>query len=406
MCYFGYFLFFMDCDFPWINQHITDDPTRLSLRFGSQRAADILQIECRRRFGTKLRHTLALNPQFIFPSALAGEQSTSDALAAFHASLISDGEQVADLTAGLGIDAMAIARKTHIVTIDLDLAKVDALRINARLIPNLSTICDDCRHWLQLQPASSFSTLFIDPARRAANGGRVYALSDCEPDVTAMLPELRRVANRLIIKASPMLDIAHTLSLLPEAVSVIALGTTTECKELVIICDFSTAAPSEPEINAVTIASDGSVISQIQFTKSEELSAQIATADPLPGLWLYQPYPAVMKAAPMRLLSSRFPAQKLSPQSHIWLSSELIPDFPGHAYRVEQVIPCSSRTLKQLANQRIKASITTSNFPMTADQLRTRLRASDGPHRLFASTDSAGSRILIFTSPFIPTPSL
>lgn len=392
----------MHYDFQWIADHAAEDVTRLRLRHGAERAADILQIECRRRFGGKLRHTLAANPEFVFPTALAGEQSTSDALAAYHSSLLQEGERVADLTAGLGVDAMAMSLKANVVAVEMEQLKVDALRLNARHLPQLTAVCADCRHWLAEQAEKAFSTVFIDPARRAADGGRVYALSDCEPNVVEMLGQLRRVCNRLIIKVSPMLDITHTLSLLPDAVRVIALGTTTECKELVIECRFG-ATVAEPTIEAVTLNADGEVVSQMQFLRSEEVSAEVECAEPHAGMWLYDPYPAVMKAAPMRSLGSRYGVYKLAPQSHLWLSANRVDDFPGHAYRVERVEPCSSRILKQLANQRVRASITTTNFPMTADVLRARLRAADGPARLFASTDSCGERVLIFTSPYTPT---
>ena len=392
----------MRYDFQWIAEHAAEDVARLRLRYGAERADDILQIECRRRFGGKLRRTLAANPEFVFPTALAGEQSTSEALAAYHSSLLEDGERVADLTAGLGVDAMAMSLKANVVAVEMEQLKVDALQLNARHLPRLQAVCADCREWLAEQADGAFTTVFIDPARRAANGGRVYALSDCEPDVTAMLPQLRRVCKRLIIKASPMLDITHTLSLLPDAVRVIALGTTTECKELVIECHFD-ASVAEPAIEAVTLNADGAVVSQMQFIRSEEVSAEAECTVPSEGMWLYDPYPAVMKAAPMRLLGARNGVSKLAPQSHLWLSTDRVDAFPGHAYRVERVEPCSSRILKQLANQRVRASITTTNFPMTADVLRARLRAADGPARLFASTDSRGERVLIFTSPYTPT---
>lgn len=392
----------MRYDFQWIAEHAAEDVTRLRLRYGAERADDILQIECRQRFGGKLRHTLAANPEFVFPTALAGEQSTSEALAAYHSSLLEEGECVADLTAGLGVDAMAMSLKANVVAVEMEQLKIDALQLNARHLPRLQAVCADCRQWLAEQGDGAFTTVFIDPARRAANGGRVYALSECEPNVVAMLPQLCRVCNRLIIKASPMLDITHTLSLLPDAVRVIALGTTTECKELVIECRFD-AAVAEPTIEAVTLNVDGAVVSQMQFLRSEEVSAEAECAELRPGMWLYDPYPAVMKAAPMRLLGSRYGVCKLAPQSHLWLSVARVDNFPGHAYRVERVEQCSSRILKQLANQRVKASITTTNFPMTADVLRARLRAADGPARLFASTDAAGRRVLIFTSPYTPT---
>ena len=197
-------------DFSWINTHINDDTAKLRLKYGRERADEILQIECRRKHGSKLAETLAANPEFVFPTALSGEQSTSDRLARFHAALVGHAARVADLTAGLGIDAMSMASKTgNVVAVERDADVADALRSNSSSLGNLEVVCADCRDVVEAwaRDGISFDCIFIDPARRAADGGRVYALDQCEPDVVAMLPTLKRITRRLVIKASPMLDI-------------------------------------------------------------------------------------------------------------------------------------------------------------------------------------------------------
>ncbi len=80
-----------------------------------------------------------------------------------------------------------------------------------------------------VEKGEHFGVIFIDPARRASDGSRVFALADCEPNIIEMLPKLKRVCELLIVKMSPMLDISHTVSEL-NPFSVIALGTPTECK--------------------------------------------------------------------------------------------------------------------------------------------------------------------------------
>ena len=107
--------------FSWIQQHATDDPARLRLKMrgklvgGLDASAAILQIECRRKYAAKFADTLAADPRFYFPGGINAEQATSDRLAGFHASLIEPGKKVADLTSGLGIDAMHLARKSDAV---------------------------------------------------------------------------------------------------------------------------------------------------------------------------------------------------------------------------------------------------------------------------------------------------
>ena len=115
-----------------------------------------------------------------------------------------------------------------------------------------------------------FGTAFIDPARRDANGGRVFSLADCEPDVTAMLPSISKICRRLIVKMSPMLDISHTINALDGCSQIISLGTATECKELIAVKDFDRKS-SEIEIKGITLLPDG--ISDFSYTKEEEQGA-------------------------------------------------------------------------------------------------------------------------------------
>lgn len=384
--------------FTWIEAHKADDTSKLRLKFGRERAFEILQIECRRKYAAKLADTLRHNPEFIFPTPLSGEQSTSDSLARLHAELLKPGYNVADLTAGLGIDAMAMAKRVgesgHVIAVERDETVADALRHNSTQITNLEVINSDCRTLLDVwaREGMHFDAVFIDPARRASDGGRVFALNQCEPDVVAMLPLLKSVADRLIVKASPMLDISHTLSLLPDATEVLVLGTTTECKELDIVCDFTKKTPVSPKIKAITIAQG--VHNVYTFTREEEAEAKAEYGLPEVGGYVYDPYPAVMKAAPFKLLS-RAPLKALGPNTHLWCSAQLVDDFPGRSYIVEEILPYMSKHIKRYAARYPKISVTARNFDMTSDQLRAKLKVKDGPGRLFAVTAYNGQKILI-----------
>lgn len=385
--------------FEWIEAHASDPTDKLRLKYGRERAFEILQIECRRKYAAKLAQTLAADSQFVFPTALSGEQCTSDALAAVHADMLSTGMSVIDLTSGLGIDAMAFARRVgelgSVVAVERDTEVADALRHNARNLPNLSVVCDDCRNYIQQLAAEGrhFDAVFIDPARRAADGGRVFALDQCEPDVVAMLPVIKKIAKQLIIKASPMLDITHTLSLLPDACEGTVLGTTVECKELDVVCDFTTPAPASPIIKAVTVGTN--LYSVYEFTRAQESQAQPVFGLPVVGGYVYDPYPAVMKAAPFKLLCANG-IKSLAANTHLWCSDSLVPDFPGKAWRVDEILPYMSKHIKRYASRFPKVSVTARNFDMTSDALRSKLGVKDGPAlRLFAVTAYNSQKLLI-----------
>ncbi|MDE6320734.1 MAG: hypothetical protein K2L93_00385, partial [Muribaculaceae bacterium] len=137
----------------WIEAHAYDDP--IKLRLGASKWPEpwiheaINQIQRRKRCAKKLPKFVS-SPIAFIPTDLSTEQSTSEALADFHASLINEGDTVADLTSGLGIDAVAFAMRAKEVTaIERDQSVAEALRYNAQVfgLSNLSVINADCEEW-------------------------------------------------------------------------------------------------------------------------------------------------------------------------------------------------------------------------------------------------------------------
>lgn len=393
------FFFIMDSFWNFVNENAATEPAVLRLKYhGADGEIDyafaITQIECRKKFARKLRQTLAANPHFLFPSALAGEQATSDLLASYHSTLISDGDRVVDLTAGLGIDASHLAaRASDVVAVERDKIKAECLEHNFGAI--LRVVNGDCREFLEQCGDRSIDVAFIDPARRAADGSRVFALSDCEPDVTAMLPLLRLKAKRLIVKMSPMLDVTSVMRDLPGITRVIALGSRTECKELIAIVDLTSDEAVDIDdvpITAVTMADEG-VESSIAFTRRQEADASMRLAVPEVGKYLLEPYPSVMKAAPYNLLSERFGVGKIHPNTQLYVADGPVDGFPGDSFLIEAVIPYESKYIKRLKSAYPQIQVTTRNFDVTADALRKKLGVKDGgKKRLFAVTCSEGKQ--------------
>lgn len=348
----------------------------------------IMQEECRRRAAKKLAATL-LCPEFRFPTELSAEQCTSDALAVVHAAMVPEGAKVVDLTCGLAIDAFHLAAKaSSVLAIDLDNRVAAAVEPNARALglDNVKALNADCTQWLA-ECHERFDVAFIDPARRDDNGRRLFSLADCRPDVTELLPLISRVAQRLIVKMSPMLDISRVLSELPHTVRLHAIGTPTECKELVAEIEFGSR--SEPEITAHTIGHP-----TLAFRRSECKAPALFTGTLEAGMILGEPWPAVMKADPRGLL----PGLQLHPSTNLWV--EVPEDFPGRRYEVTEVVPFSSSNLRNLARRGVSASVATRNFPLAADALRSRLKATENSRcRLMGTTVANGSRVLIFMRP-------
>lgn len=384
-----------DAFWHWIEEHIYDDVFRLRLSVhGDTMLEDACtQIECRRKTAKKLPQTLSA-ARFYFPNTLSAEQATSDRLADFHATLVDDGSRVLDMTAGLGIDAMHLSdRATDIDACDINPELTAALEFNTLQagITNIRACNYDSVKYIRGCEADKYDVVFIDPARRAMSGSRLYALSDCVPDVVASLPEIMRISPRLIVKASPMLDISRVHDELPGAFRLIAAGTATECKEVIAVCGRTAAV--NPVITAFTTDHG-----QFCFTRVEESEATPDYKSPATGALLYEPYPAVMKAAPFRLLCERFEVKKVSVSTHLYISPAVIDEFPGKCYRIIDVFAFDKRGIKAIASAYPMLNIAVRNFPLSAEKLQAKLKIKTGGDlKMFGVTDYEGHRLMVVT---------
>lgn len=392
-------------DIDWIESHKNDDVASLRLRSGSSDSSAlhrILQIECRRKASSKLPDTLKYD-KFEFPSALLAEQCTSDRLAAYHALVAGPQKSVADLTAGLGIDVFHLAGISEkVIAFEINAEAAAILTDNASALgySNIEVVCADCAQALP-RLADDYTLLFIDPARRGTSGERVYSISSCQPDIIPLLPEFARHSPRMLVKLSPMLDMsAVERELAPYVSSIYAIGTRTECKEILVDLMFRDSAVSTPLRKAVTLCPDGKEYSLV-FTKEEESSASagFSIGSPQPGQWLIEPWPAIMKAAPWNILCTKFGLKALASNSHLYLASSQIVEV-GSCFHILEVLPYSSGNIKRLHRKYPAAGITTRNFPVNPQAMRAKLGLKDSDDiRIFATTLEAGEKVMIMAEP-------
>lgn len=377
-----------DDDIGWIDAHTGDDIDRLRLRHHGDTHLEwlIMQLYCRRKAAAKLSSTLR-EKRFIFPTELSAEQCTSDAVARLHLPMLRQGGTLLDMTCGLGIDVFAAAGVcSHVTAIDINPDVAEAAAVNAATLGlgNVTVVNADSVEWLR-NSDRHFDTIFIDPARRGDKGRRLFALADCKPDISANLDMVMSHCDRLVIKASPMLDISAVMNELSVGCDIHIIGTKDECKELVIIL------PGDGLITAQTVGH----ASDLTFTRADEERAAVQTGIPRKGDWLYEPYPAVVKGGAYKTVAARYDVTKIDTNVHLYHSANRVTTFPGTMMRVIDVIPFSKKGIKEVATHYHEISVTTKNFKMTSAQLSARLKNKEsGSRRLFAVT-AAGQALLI-----------
>ena len=95
------------------------------------------------------------------------------------------------------------------------------------------------------------------------------------------------------------------------------------------------------------------------------------------------------------LLGQRFGLAKLHTDTHLYTSSNILPDFPGRVFEVETLLkPRKKEVLAAIPGQ--KANLACRNYPETTEQLKKKLKVKDGGEvYLFAArTATAGYQIL------------
>lgn len=332
-----------------------------------------------------------------YPFHLSMEQCSSEVTARYKASL-AEGETFADLTGGLGVDCSFMARrfrKADYIERQEALCELAVHNFALLGLPQVRVHCADGVGYLrQMEPVD---WLYLDPARRDSHGGKTVDIADCEPDISKLESLLVEKGKQVMVKLSPMLDIAQAFRALKYISQIHIVAVNNECKELIILLKkpFLHTEPAEKE---VTICCeqivDNLLTTPFAFTLSEERNAVCEYATQV-GTYLYEPGAALLKGGAYRLLASRYGVKKLHPNSHLYTSDEQV-GFPGRCFRVEAVSGFGKKELKTCLQGIGKANLTVRNFPASVAELRKKLKLKEGGDTyFFATTLKDGEKVLI-----------
>jgi len=115
--------------------------------------------------------------------------------------------------------------------------------------------------------------------------------------------------------------------------------------------------------------------------------------------YLYEPNASIMKAGCFDVVEARFGAVQIGPSSHLFVSDEPVDGFPGRGFAIETIGGMGKKELKRLLSGLDRANIAVRNFPLTAPQLRKKLKLADGGDAyLFGTTMQGGDHVLIRTA--------
>ncbi len=378
----------------FIRTHSRDDVRLLALQAPRYSDVDmpaaIVQIAGRQAAANKIPSWQSIE-ELWYPRHLSMEQCSSE-ITAQYKSTLADGETLADLTGGFGIDCAFMAsrfRKVSYVERQEELCEIAKHNFPLLGLKHITVYNEDgVAHLQKMEPVDC---IFIDPARRNEHGGKTIAISDCEPDVEELEELLLSKGKQIIIKLSPMLDLTLALKSMKHVREVHVISVNNECKELLLIIG------NEPSqlipIHCINLTPKEK--QTFTFTREGELTSECLYTKEL-GKYLYEPNASILKAGAFRSIASRYEVKKLHPNSHLYTSDLWIENFPGRSFLITGQCSFNKKEIKETIGELKKANITVRNFPATVAEIRKRTKLSDGGEvYLFATTLSNEQKVFI-----------
>ena len=295
----------------------------------------------------------------------AYEQSSSEQCA-MHKQLT--GVSVLDLTCGLGVDTLALSRKfSRVVSLERDPVLAAVTQHNLKLLgaENVEVLCTSAEEYLATT-TEHFGWIFADPDRRSERGEKMVLLEDCSPNMVALYPRLKEVADNICIKCSPLFDTAEAFRKFSNcSVETVSLGG--ECKEVNIYIEGR-----EPQLTATAIGVGSFTVEQ----KSLE-SYNFASLPTSFDSYRYITLPDVA------LVHSRLTAAAFTGKADVWsnsgvaLSIEPQQDVVGRTFGIDAIYEIGNKELKKiLKGQRIE--IFRRDFPLSNSEICRKFSVKEG----------------------------
>jgi hypothetical protein len=336
------------------------------------------QITGRRKAKEKLPlyyHT----PNIIYPPTVNLEQSSSEQTAIYKGQILKEvlhsehatAQQGVDLTGGFGIDTYFLSKRfSHFHSIEPNADLIDIAKHNHKQlgVDNVKYHNVTAERFLN-DLTYPVDLVFIDPSRRLQTK-KITTLADSEPDVISLQHIIFEKTDRLLIKASPLLDISLGTKELKFVKKVFVVAVENEVKELLFCCEKG--FNQEPLVSAVNLKTNDQ---RFDFYVSEENSTEAQPGDPF--TYLYEPNASILKAGAFKTVSRVFDLHKLHPNTHLYTSDQLLNDFPGRVFKIVAHVKPDSKILKQFLPD-LKANVVTRNYPLSVEELKEKTKLRDG----------------------------
>ncbi len=349
---------------PLDDAHALAQLTRLRRTFPADVAGELLaQARLRRRAATKFD---AAARMFFVAEAL--EQATAQTPAAYRAAQIDAlalPGAVLDLGCGIGGDLLALAQRRPVIAYELDPVRARIAQANAVVAGLADRVTVHAADWTAALAAGMLSpaaAAFVDPARRS-EGKRTFSLHTMQPPLAEIL-KLRTHVALVVVKVAP--GVHHDE--LPADCCVEFVSHQGVCKEAVLWFGRQGA----PQRWASVHRADGWHVL--------ENDGAAPLGDLAPGMYLYEPDPAVIRAGALAPLCAQIGGHLIAPDIAYIAALAYRPEALAQVFAIEEVHRFSLKRLNQrLAALKVgQVELLKRGFPQEPESLRPRLKLTPG----------------------------
>jgi len=336
--------------------------------------------------------TWAHHEGLFYPDKTAMEQCSSELTARFKSNLL-EGLEVADLTGGLGIDSYFISLKAkRLVYVEPNLNRFEMAQHNFNVLgsKNVTFYQSSAEEFLSNSELASLNCIYIDPSRRNENQNRVFLLKDMQPDLRLLIDYFKPLNMRMLIKLSPMLDIQSALKELEGVKDVYIVSVDDECKELLFNIDFK--FDGKTTIKCVNITNEK--VQNFNYLLGKEENSSFEVTEALK--YIYDPFSSLNKAGGFKSLAIKFGLNKISSNTHLFTSDNMLNDFFGNCFEVLRVDDFSSKEFIGIENK--KGVIKIRNFRMTQSEIEKKTKITYGPDYFYFFYSDAANRMKVATT--------
>ena len=325
--------------------------TRLRKEYGPDQARAALTLAQLRR---KAEAKFGLDAARMVFTADALEQASDPRISRYRAQAAA-GLRVVDAGCGIGADSLAMARAgANVLGLDTDPLRIEMARLNAAAL-GLSARFEvaDIREGL---PPADFA--FFDPARRDADGRRIFRVEDYQPPLSIVRSW---TAPHIAVKLSPGVDLNE---LRGYGGSVEFISVEGDLKEAVLWLGFE-----RPVLQAVLIAGDA-----IHIWSQSQVMPEAPIREPQG--WLVEPDPALLRAGLVQDVAVAFDGALLD-ETIAYFTTPTKPESPWlRGWQILDWMPFHFKRLRAYLRERNVGRVTVKKrgVAMTPEELTAQLK--------------------------------